>query len=384
MQENDKIIKCSLIDQMHIFLCKVVKKIHLDSLWRKYSKVFSKKIIGCNYDEVISNIRNYSPKPEGKAYIDRSSKWNIEKIYDLQIIIPVYNEEKYIDNCIQSLLSQQTNYKWQAIIINDGSTDDTFNLLQKYKNEENIIILSQENKGFSATRNRGLELLSSKYVMFLDSDDFLVEGTIENLLDKAFSLNYDVVEGNYYRVIGDEKIPVKCHKNQEIENPINQLTGFPWGKVIKADLFKNIQYPESYWFEDSIISFLLYPLCKSTASIEKFVYNYRINPNGISISSKGKVKCIDTYWILEEMISAIDKLQIKKENMIELLFQHIKLSSERIKYLNKQIRKDVFLLFCYQYEKNFVEFDLGNNSFGHQCLEKKNISLFELEGRLYQ
>ena len=181
MQENDKIIKCSFIDQMHIFLCKIVKKIHLDSLWRKYSKVFSKKIIGFNYDEVISNIRNYSPKPEGKAYIDRSSKWNIEKIYDLQIIFPVYYEEKYIDNCILSLLSQQTNYKWQAIIINDGSTDDTFNLLQKYKNEENIIILSQENKGFSATRNRGLELLSSKYVMFLDSDDFLVEGTIENL-----------------------------------------------------------------------------------------------------------------------------------------------------------------------------------------------------------
>ena len=78
--------------------------------------------------------------------------------YDLQIIIPAYNAEKYIEKCLNSILSQKTQYTYVITVINDGSTDETSQILSKYLDDEHVDIISQSNKGFSEARNRGLKI----------------------------------------------------------------------------------------------------------------------------------------------------------------------------------------------------------------------------------
>ena len=99
--------------------------------------------------------------------------------YDLQIIIPAYNAEKYIENCLNSILSQKTQYTYVITVINDGSTDETSQILSKYLDDEHVDIISQSNKGFSGARNRGLKNLVGHYLMFVDSDDWIAHRTVE-------------------------------------------------------------------------------------------------------------------------------------------------------------------------------------------------------------
>ena len=110
---------------------------------------------------------------------------NIEKINDktiqISVIIPAYNVEQYIQECLDSVISQE-NIKLEIICINDGSTDSTGAIIEKYVDHfSNIILYSQNNKGLSASRNKGIELASGRYIYFLDGDDKLAE---ENVLNK--------------------------------------------------------------------------------------------------------------------------------------------------------------------------------------------------------
>ena len=113
---------------------------------------------------------------------------------DLSIIIPVYNQEKYIEECLNSVLTQKTKYKFETIVINDGSTDHTGELLEKYK--DRVVLRTQENRGFSGARNRGLSDLRGRYLMFVDSDDLLLPDAIEALMNTACESDADIVEGS--------------------------------------------------------------------------------------------------------------------------------------------------------------------------------------------
>lgn len=285
---------------------------------------------------------------------------------------------------MESIIGQDTIYKWQVIIINDGSTDNTLELCKKYKDNRHISIINQENRGFSGARNRGLENICAQYVMFVDSDDILEPNAIQKLLECAFSGNFDVVEGNFYNLVDSKRTVGSSYINRFLNNPVESLRGFPWGKVIRSEFFQSIKFPEGYWYEDSIISFLIYPLCKNVATIDTFVYTYRRNPQGVSMGSKGKGKTIDTYWIIEEMFDSINYLKINIMDIYELFLSHVQLSFSRICYLNKEIRKNVFAGFCelekkYFYSKKTARIDLQGVE---ASLKDCDFGLWELNGKL--
>lgn len=125
-----------------------------------------------NAEEAVALLESFSPNP-GSSCIERK-KFGSE--YDLEVIIPAYNVEKYIQQCLDSVISQKTNFSFHVTCINDGSTDNTGLLLKKYENTENVSIIHQENKGFSGARNVGLRKTNGKYIMFVDSDDFIPGG----------------------------------------------------------------------------------------------------------------------------------------------------------------------------------------------------------------
>ena len=99
--------------------------------------------------------------------------------YDVQIIIPVYNVEKYLKECLDSVFNQKTQYKFCVVAINDGSPDNSRKILAEYEKYPNLKIIDQDNKGFSGARNSGLKEIDAEYIMFLDSDDILYDGAIE-------------------------------------------------------------------------------------------------------------------------------------------------------------------------------------------------------------
>jgi glycosyltransferase involved in cell wall biosynthesis len=304
--------------------------------------------------ENLKNIRSFletqNPRPKGTCFFKNNLGKKIinKKEVNLSIIIPCYNVEKYVRECIESVLSQKTNFKYEVILINDGSQDNTLNILKEYEDKSNTILINQENKGFSGARNIGLQYVQGEYLMFVDSDDRLSKNAIENLLSVAYKGNYEIVEGRYVlfsekNILFEEQIDKKkCVK------PIQDLKGYPWAKVIKSSLFQNLIYPEGYWFEDTIMGFLVYPRVNKAAKINDIVYEYRQNNLGITITSKKNKKSIDSTWITDLMINSLDDFNIKMtQNIYEKFIHQCWINCQRVFYLNRTIRKNIFIYQSY-------------------------------------
>ena len=126
---------------------------------------------------------------------------------DISIIVPVYNAEKYLVKCLDSLVNQ-TKKNIEIILVNDGSKDKSIDILNEYKEKypDMITIISQENQGQSAARNSGIENATGKYIDFVDSEDYVSENMFEKLYEKAIEKDFDVVASNVNCVYLDKNL----------------------------------------------------------------------------------------------------------------------------------------------------------------------------------
>lgn len=264
--------------------------------------------------------------------------------YDLQIIVPAYNVEKYIKECLDSVLSQDTSFSYIVKVINDGSTDGTPKILETYKNQQRIEIIHQKNKGLSGARNTGLKEINARYLMFLDSDDKLAPGAIEAFMKMAQETDADIVEGASLKFCGAVVTKRYTHSDEK-QVSANNLYGFAWGKVYKADLFAHIQFPEGYWFEDTLCALILHPLAKKISTTSHCVYCYRTNFKGISRTFRGKPKCLDSYYICEQLLADRAKLGLPMdEKFLHGIVRQFRLNSNRISSLKREdVDKAVFI-----------------------------------------
>ena len=266
--------------------------------------------------------------------------------YDLQIIIPAYNVEKYIGDCLDSVFNQKTKYNYLVIVINDGSQDGTLSVINRYKNKDNLVIIDQANQGLSGARNAGLTQINAKYILFIDSDDILLPNALEVLLEKAIHNNVDIVAGGYQRIKNNQ--PSSCViLNNCLNANYKQLPGFAWGKIYKSELFQYIHFPSNYLFEDTLMSLIIYPICKHIVTISNLIYGYRINQQGITLSNKKKKKNLDSFWITEQLLIDRKVIDITENDSIfcKTILSQIKVNFQRIVYLNdKSVDKAVFVL----------------------------------------
>ena len=270
---------------------------------------------------------------------------------DLQIIMPVYNTEIYLEESIQSVLEQQTKYSWHLVIINDGSPDNSAEKLKKYDSEQNITIITQENKGFSGARNSGLRNIFGKYIAFLDSDDVLAPNAIENWLDAAYNNDADVIDGGFFRRTTEGRLYSKfVHTSQ------NSGSGFMCTRVFRSDLFENIKFPENYWFEDTIYAFLIKPKASKIIQIPQIVYYYTSNPKGISNSHSGKPKSIDAFYIVRALARDCKKLHNSYGNSewdINTILKHFQIMWHRTHLLGIEVEESIFVLSCELWHKYY-------------------------------
>lgn len=268
-------------------------------------------------DDTIKNTNEISKKKSISSFEQHIIRKN-EMNFELSIIIPMYNSQNTIQECINSILKQKTNFKYEVILINDGSTDSTLEVIKQYENNKNIKVISQDNNGIASARNKGLEIATGKYLMFVDSDDTLECNAIESLLSEAISNNIDIVEGNYYNVHDNKKIIGKplWNKNFKINlecNPefIYNIKGFPWGRVYNRKLWRDVKFPIGFDYEDTIIKFTIFRKAKTFSYVNNVVYDYIIRKKSITSVLRGSMKSLDTYYIVPYLIKINEDLNIK-------------------------------------------------------------------------
>lgn len=155
------------------------------------------------------------------------------------IIIPIYNAEKTLSYCLDSIL-KQTDQDFEIVLINDGSIDESDKIIDKYtkKYPEKIKAYIQKNSGIAITRNKGIQYSSGKYLFFIDNDDYIDNNYVENFIKGIENTEYDVLIGGYRRVTENEKV---IFKKEPIESPWSKYMFItPWGRVYKKEsLVKN-------------------------------------------------------------------------------------------------------------------------------------------------
>ena len=236
----------------------------------------------------------------------------------ISIIVPVYNAEKYIDKCINSLINQ-TYKNIEIIIINDGSNDKSEKIIGKYK-DKRIRYYKNKNQGIGKTRNFGIDKSEGEFMMFIDSDDYLDIETCELLYNKAKKDNLDIVVCDFYKIYDErekEEIKLEHFKNTTLkENPklINIINLSPWNKIYKSSVIKdnNIKYIENKKYEDVPFVTNALKMAKCIGKVDKTLNYYAIHSN--SETTIRDRRCFDIFDILDEVKKQfVDDSYIKDE-----------------------------------------------------------------------
>lgn len=246
----------------------------------------------------------------------------------LSIIVPVYNVEKYIKQCIESLVSQ-TLKDMEIIVVNDETKDNSIEIVKEF-HDNRIKIVNKKNGGLSSARNAGIEIARGKYIAFVDSDDFIdFNSAYEDMIKLANKYAADIVVGNanwYYnsnkkspmnidkkmfknKVISAEKYIVESIKSKRIFVPV-------WLNLYKRELMvsNNIYFKNGILHEDELFSPQIFLKAKKVALYEKDFYNYRQREGSIMNSSAKDKRVKDVFSTcleLSEIIKTLPNSEVK-------------------------------------------------------------------------
>ena len=246
----------------------------------------------------------------------------------ISIIIPVYNQENYIKQCLDSILSQSFN-DFEIIIVDDESKDNTISIINKY-NDDRITVYHKNNEGVSKARFFGLNKANGDYVLFIDSDDYLINDEVLNNLSKNTN-NTDVIRfGSIY---------LKNNKliNEDMNNYLDEyLCGeyfvehiltlnkryswYLWQYLFKKELWNGISFPEGKIFEDSYTIYQVLLKAKKIKVIKDNYYVYRYNDSSLSKRVNLKI-CLDMIDVIKESTNNINKLKLNP-NLKKLLLNN--------------------------------------------------------------
>lgn len=216
------------------------------------------------------------------------------KEISISVIIPAYNSEEYISRCVDSILEHNKN-SVEVIVIDDASTDNTYNILLKYQDkypDEVILVRQNENHKQGAARNIGINIARGKYLFFVDSDDYIKRGALDTLYENAEQTSSDIVFCGYetHYMEGASKTAFHVYPmmvgNMTRDRVCALLSSsvVPWGKLIRRCLVTDNQifFPEDEPYEDLATTYLYYFYAKKTSLVPEYLYVYCQNENSTS------------------------------------------------------------------------------------------------------
>lgn len=256
-------------------------------------------------------------------------------MYKLTVIVPAYNVEKYIEKCLASLVNQ-TYKNLKILVVNDGSTDNTKQIIEKYEKEyENLKLLNKKNGGLSSARNFGLKNTKTKYVTFVDGDDYLELNTYELIMKKIEEEKTDLGIFNFKKVYSQKIINSKLDEKIYNKNFLKYLFSksieadiVVWNKIFKTDIIlKNqIYFENRAYFEDTGFIFRYLYFIKKVSLVELPLYNYIQRENSITKKFNPIIinSCENTYKIIKEFYIENNKYE-KYRNEIEDMYLRMKI-----------------------------------------------------------
>lgn len=214
----------------------------------------------------------------------------------VSIIIPLYNGEKHILRCLNSVVSQ-TYSNIELVVVDDGSTDQSFEICSKrLANMPNVILLRQKNSGPSIARKNGFNASHGDYVMFIDSDDSMESNCVECALQNAIRLDCDILQYSIssYNPFHYKRVsPDKTYEGVEYYIKFRKHGDFLWDKIYKRNIIALMDFPEIYHSEDAYMMIQLMYYAKRIGRINDVLYHHIANDEGLSLSDKYIIRKIE-------------------------------------------------------------------------------------------
>ena len=309
----------------------------------------------------------------------------------ISIIVPVYNVEKYLRQCLDSLI-KQTYKNIEIVIIDDGSTDNSGKICDEYeKKNKNIKVIHKKNEGLGLARNTGLELIKGEYVMFVDSDDYVSNEICEVLLNNMNNNNYDYCKCGYCSFDNNGKLfstkkycNEKFYENDSKFQMMARMIGsLPdkkdviepsvWACIYKADIIKkyNIKFPSERELisEDIVFNLEYMEHVQSSGIIDYCGYFYRFNPKSLSKSYK-KDRYDKIVYLYDYLYNRLTELKYNNDAFIRLntlFFVNLKVIISQEKNSNKsaiEIKKTIdYLLNNEKTRKIINEYPINQQHF---------------------
>lgn len=290
----------------------------------------------------------------------------------ISVIVPIYNVEKYIRKCIDSIVNQ-TYKNLEIILVDDGSPDDCGKICDEYRRRDSrIVVIHKENGGLSDARNVGLKAMHGKYVAFVDSDDWIEPEMYQRLYENMITFHADMSFAGVTDDVIDENGIEKSVKTSDYgETPFSENktaamkryfygSWAAWDKLYKASLFDNVKFPVGEINEDEAIVIELLEQCDQVCYTNEVFYHYikRANSGSITMSDFSKKKlawqkhCFNNLRIIQEKYPDLEKdAAIRYRNSLLWSLTEIALSdlkedfSEDIAFLMNQLRENEKLFF---------------------------------------
>lgn len=294
----------------------------------------------------------------------------------ISFIVPAFNAEETLPRCLDSILSQINQEDLEIIVINDGSTDSTLNIVMSYQlKHDNIKIINQQNKGISGARNVAIKSATGEYVILVDSDDCIEKDLVKTLYPHILK-HTDCIKYNAVFVGGDfdpkdDRFFAEIFNEKSGEDALaifangEKIFATPWMYAIKTDLYNknNLYFSEGRYHEDIGLMPLLIAKSKTVTSLNYVGYDYIQNPKSVvnDMSYEKEIKmAYDFLFHFRRLHNEIDKMDMKESNR-----------RDYYSYLSKKLLKKVKHLHGEEQNKFVLE------------LEKEKVSSYIVDTRTY-
>lgn len=248
----------------------------------------------------------------------------------LSVIVPVYNTERYLRKCLDSILAQ-TFTDYEIIIVNDASPDQSQVIIDEYMQVHSCITcIKKPNGGISDARNAGLKIAGGEYISFIDSDDYIREDMFEKMIKKAESEDFDLVCCDMDYIFEDGKTKtVSSHIESDlrdfeaIKESMTRIYPAPWNKIYHRRLFDHgVRFTKGVWYEDMEFIYRLYPYIKSIGTIKEPFNQYVQHPGAITYTYDERLFDYIKNW--QHILSDYEKLGLMASYHDELEFSCVR------------------------------------------------------------
>lgn len=294
----------------------------------------------------------------------------------ISVVVPVYNVEKYLKECIDSIINQ-TLEDIEIICVNDGSTDSSLEILNNYaKKDSRIIVINKSNSGYGHTMNMGLNAATGEYVGIIESDDFADKNMFEDLYKLAKEYDADIVKGDWYNYWSKNKFARKNNRissaktlkltNSKQDKSLLRINPSVWSAIYKKEFLNkyNIRFLETPGasYQDLAFSFKIFALAERVILTDKAYLYYRQDNMNSSVKSKTKVYCVcDEYEEIDRFLEQYPDLKFEFKVQEEINRYNGYVSS--VLRIDDSVKPEFVKVFSDHFKEEYNTGLLGNEFF---------------------